>query len=65
MRDIAESLVNDFFPFWPIFRRLSLSNFAAGGHFSFNLQLFKLYSSSEVSDQPRHLKMSLSAFIFI
>ena len=36
MRDMAESLVNVFFPFWPIFRKLSLSIFAAGGHFSFN-----------------------------
>ena len=42
MRDMDESLFIDFFPFWPIFRRLSLSIFAAGGHFSFNLQLFKL-----------------------
>ena len=34
MRDMAESLVNDFFPFWPIFRMLSLRIFAADGHFS-------------------------------
>ena len=36
MRDMAESLVDDFLPFWPIFCKLSLSIFAAGGHLSFN-----------------------------